>query len=153
VVVVGRHARLLGNSRSVSLISRDVALVGHGLLRVHGHIGHVRVGHMRVLGHALPGSLGWKVLVGGLVGRFDLVGTINAVVITGGRLWRIKASLDQVLSLSLRNEGLQLWRCERVHKASLGHDKQQNLGAGKDRQFVCLQRVEGDLVSIEQHWR
>lgn len=46
--------------------------------------------------------------------------------------------LDQVLALGLGHQGLELGGGESVDETSLGDNKQKDLGASKDRQFVGL---------------
>lgn len=48
------------------------------------------------------------------------------------------AYLDEVLALWLGDEWLQLGCGEGVDEPCLGHDEQQDLGAGENRQFVGL---------------
>lgn len=94
-MLAGRHARLGWHSGAIALVSLlHVALVGECLLGIHGHAGHVACGHVRVLAHAWPASLGWDVLAGRLLGRFDLVAAV-AILTTRRRLGRIQACLNE----------------------------------------------------------
>ena len=95
MVVARRHAWLRRNTRSVALIPLlHVGLVGHGLLRIHRHVWHVRAGHVGVLWYAGPAALGREVLVSGLLGGFDLVAAVDAIVIAWSRLRRVQACLQ-----------------------------------------------------------
>jgi hypothetical protein len=53
------------------------------------------------------------------------------------------AYLDEVLALGLGHQRLQLWCGEGVDEARLGHDEEQHLRAGQDRQLVGLGRLAG----------
>lgn len=90
MVAAGWHSWL-----AIALVALlHVALVGKSLLRVHGHVGHVASGHVRVLGHAWSAAaLRGNVLAGGLLRGVDLVGAINAVLVAGRWLGRIQACL------------------------------------------------------------
>lgn len=48
--------------------------------------------------------------------------------------------LNQVLSFSLGDKRLKLRCCECVHQTSLRDNEEEDLGAGKNRQFICLRR-------------
>lgn len=54
---------------------------------------------------------------------------------------RVAAYLDEVLALGFRHQRLQLGRGEGVDETRLGHDEQQYLGAGQDRQLVGLRCI------------
>lgn len=49
---------------------------------------------------------------------------------------RIQTGLDEVLAFWLGDERLKLRRRERVYKASLRNDKQQNLRARQRRELI-----------------
>jgi len=74
-----------------------------------------------VLLHRLPLGLRREMLVGCVLGRVDLIRIIDAVLVSAGRLWRVQACLDKVLSLSLGDERLQLRGRESVDQAGLRH--------------------------------
>ena len=115
--------------RHAWVLSRRLLLL-EVLLVVQGRFWrHVRLRYTAAWWHArlTSGDLGVIVL-----GRLDGVVPVYAVGVITRRLRRIQAGLDEVLSFGLRDEWLQLGGRERVDKASLGHDKQQYLGAGKD---------------------
>jgi hypothetical protein len=156
-----RHS-LLGRHGILRATLLHVVLVCHGLLGVHGDAGHVATGHMR-RGHARSAGLRGQVSTGGLLGRLDLVAIIDTVLVLG-RLRSIQAGLrgvsiskpdgrgrggssgatylNEVLALGLGNQGLQLGGGEGVHKTRLRDDEEQDLGSGKDRQFVGLFAME-----------
>jgi hypothetical protein len=48
--------------------------------------------------------------------------------------------LDEVLSFSLGDKRLKLRCCECVHQTSLRDNEEEDLSAGKNRQFICLRR-------------
>ena len=95
MVIVGWHSRLRRYARAIALIPLYVALICQGLLRVHGHIGHVVSRHVRVLGHARSVPLGRNMLVGRLFGRVDLISTIDAVLAALGGLGCVEARLEK----------------------------------------------------------
>jgi hypothetical protein len=106
VVVVGGHAGLRWHPGCVTLVSLlYVRLVGHGLLGIQRHVWHVGTGHVGVLWHAGTAALRREMLVGRLVGAVDLVASLDVLVARSG-LGRVKAGLNQVLSLCLGNKGL-----------------------------------------------
>lgn len=51
---------------------------------------------------------------------------------------RVETCLDEVLTLGLGDERLQLRCGESVDKAGLGYDKQEDLGACERRELVSL---------------
>jgi hypothetical protein len=69
-----------------------------------------------------------------------------------GVRWRC-AYLNKVLTLGLRDEGLQLRCGEGVYKTRLGDDEEQHLRAGEDGQLVGLDaRVsEGRSAGVVVH--
>lgn len=81
-----RH-RVLG---SASLL--DVARVRHG---VHWHTRHVGRRHAVVLLHGLSRGLRCELMVGGVLGRVDLVRVVDAVLVSARRLWRVQACLSR----------------------------------------------------------
>lgn len=190
MVGAGRHAGLRRHTRAISLVALHIALIGQGLLGIHGDIGgHVSSRpHVRVLGDAWAAGLRWE-MAWGLLGRVDLVTAVYPILAARRRLGCIEARLsskknqyrvrkggreeagnktaceayspthasahmeketegsyrrgvvaylDKVLPFRLGDEGLELGGGESIDKARLGHDKQQNLSARQDRQFVCL---------------
>ena len=56
---------------------------------------------------------------------------------------RLKAYLDQILSLGLGDERLQLGRGEGVDQTGLGDDEQEDLGASEDGELVSLIAMVG----------
>lgn len=69
----------------------DVALVRHCLLGIHRNVGHVALRHV---GRGQAGSRGLRdVCVGRLLGRVDLVGVVDAVLVAGCRLGCVQAGL------------------------------------------------------------
>jgi hypothetical protein len=48
--------------------------------------------------------------------------------------------LDKILSFSLGDKRLKLRCCESVYQTSLRYNEEEDLGTGKNRQFVCLRR-------------
>lgn len=54
-----------------------------------------------------------------------------------------RAYLDQVLTLGLGHQRLQLGSGEGVDETSLGDDEQKDLGASEDGQLVGLARAQG----------
>lgn len=52
---------------------------------------------------------------------------------------RVETCLDEVLALGLGNERLELGGGEGVDETGLGHDKEENLGAGEGGELVRLQ--------------
>lgn len=118
-----------------------VTLIRHGLLRVHGYVRYVVRRHMRR--HSRSARLRGQVRIGRLLRRFDLVGIVDAILVALGRLRRVQASLDEILSLRLGYQRLELGGGKCVHKPSLRHDKQQNLSARQNRQLVCLLHYSG----------
>ena len=50
----------------------------------------------------------------------------------------IETGLDEIFALGLGDEGLELGGGEGVDEAGLGHDEQEDLGAGEGGEFVCL---------------
>lgn len=96
VVVAGRHAWLRRHAGPVALIPLlHIALICQGLLRVHGHVGHVVAGHVWLLGHARSAALRGEVLVGRLLRRFNLVTAVDAVFVAGSGLGSVQARLDE----------------------------------------------------------
>lgn len=93
MVAVRRHAWLRGYSRAVSLIPLHVVLVCQSLCcGVHGHVWHVASWHMRVLGHGSAALLR-HVLLGRLIGRINLIASIDAVFVAGCGLRSIETGL------------------------------------------------------------
>jgi hypothetical protein len=68
-----------------------------------------------------PFSLPW---LGSGAFRQACADVISTAPGRGGRATLCSTYLDQVLALSLGDERLKLWRCERVDKARLGHHEQ-----------------------------
>ena len=93
-MAAGSHAGLLGHARAVALVALHVALVGEGLLGVHGHVGHVAAGHV-ALGHARAAG-GRGDVRGRLLGRVGGVATVDAVFAAGGGLGGVEAGLGDV---------------------------------------------------------
>ena len=93
MVAVSRHTWLRGYARAIGLIPLHVALIRESLLGVHRHVGHVVVGHVRVLGNARSVALRREVLVGRLFRGLDLVTTIDAVLVARSRLGSIQTGL------------------------------------------------------------
>ena len=56
---------------------------------------------------------------------------------------RVETCLDKVLAFGLGNERLKLRGGEGVYEPGLGHDKEEDLGAGEGREFVCLIDASG----------
>lgn len=50
----------------------------------------------------------------------------------------LSSYLNEVLALGLRDERLELGSGEGVDETGLGHDEKKHLGAGEDRELVCL---------------
>jgi hypothetical protein len=72
-----------------------VVLISHGRLGIKRKtLRHVAAGHVWVLRHARATCLGWEVLVCRLLGRFNLVTSIHAVLVTRSGLWSIQTSLE-----------------------------------------------------------
>lgn len=136
------------------------------MLGINRHVGHVVIGHMRILGHARSVALRREVLVGRFFGRLDLVTTVDAVLVAWG--WfgsiqaclvivsivghvenllfverdannsRVVAYLNQVLALRLCHEGLEL-RCSKgINETGFRNHKKQDLGACKNRKLISL---------------
>lgn len=105
-MAVSRHTWLRRYARAISLIPLYVALVSQSLLRIHGHVGHVVVGHMRVLGHARSVALRREVLVRGFFWRLDLVAAIDAILIAWSGLRSIKTSLVMISPWSVEGQNL-----------------------------------------------
>ena len=51
---------------------------------------------------------------------------------------RVETCLDKVLAFGLGNERLKLRGGEGVYEPGLGHDKEEDLGAGEGRELVRL---------------
>jgi hypothetical protein len=105
-MAVSRHTWLRRYARAISLIPLYVALVSQSLLRIHGHVGHVVVGHMRVLRHARSVALRREVLVRGFFWRLDLVAAIDAILIAWSGLRSIKTSLVMISPWSVEGQNL-----------------------------------------------
>lgn len=56
---------------------------------------------------------------------------------------RVETCLDKVLAFGLGNERLKLRGGEGVYEPGLGHDKEEDLGAGEGRELVCLIDASG----------
>jgi hypothetical protein len=129
--------------------------IGLVLLRLLS--GHVVVWKtlLRLWRHAASSSLYLCVRI--VFGRVDCRFSVDAILITTGRFWRVQASLvlvsvcinamrfgcattylDQILALGLRNQRLKLGSSEGVHETGFGDDEEENLGPGKDREFIGL---------------
>lgn len=50
----------------------------------------------------------------------------------------LSSYLNEVFALGLRDERLELGSGEGVDETGLGYDKEKHLGAGEDRELVCL---------------
>ncbi len=46
--------------------------------------------------------------------------------------------LDKILSFSLGDKRLKLRCCKGIDQTGLGDNEEEDLGAGEDRQLVCL---------------
>lgn len=128
----------------------EVLVVGHLLLLLIGHVARVHArthvglsgGHV-VLGDVL-GSLGRRVgsvdpvLVGSRVRRVQA--SLDATISVESTMVDVITYLDQVLALGLGHQRLELGGGESVDETGLGHDQEQHLGAGQDRQLVGLSR-------------
>lgn len=164
-------ASLRWHGVSAPLLLGDVVLICKSLLLLDG-LGHVAWVHLRVaLWHTGARLLRGEVLRAGLLGRLDWAGIVNAVLAAAGRFGSIEACLergdvssarrdgrepvravcaylDEVLALSLGDQGLELGGGEGVDQTGLRDDEQEDLRAGEDRQFVCLGRW---LATIRWH--
>lgn len=96
-MAAGRHAWLLGHARAVSLVALHVILVGHRLLGLEWHVGHVVAGHVRVLGHAR--SAGGRGDVGARLLRRLATLCVDAVFAAGCRLGGVETGLKKHVSI------------------------------------------------------
>lgn len=92
------HARLRRHARSVCLVALDVILIGHGLLSLEGHVGHVVAWwHVRVLGHAgaasRRGDVGSRIL-----GRVAAFWAVDAVFAASCGFGGVEAGLGKHVS-------------------------------------------------------
>lgn len=110
----GRAGRLAGRCSARTLSGLRRSLVGAGL----------RLGRRQ--------AIVWlTAFVTGLV----FASTLAAAV---GRIGSIETGLDEITSLGLRDERLQLGRCKRVDEACLRDDEQEHLGTCERRKLVRL---------------
>lgn len=122
---------------SNTLLLLHILLIRNLLLLIRGHVGRrwmYPATHPRLLRRDL-GMIN-------VFGRIDRRFTIDSILVTRCRLWRIQTSLSslqlrrkaggevreaylyQILAFSFGDEGLK-FRCrERIDEASLGHDQQ-----------------------------
>lgn len=117
---------------SHTLLLLHILLVGNLLLLVGGHVGRGWV-HSPTHTCLLRWDLGMVNVLGRVYGRF----TVDTVLVTGCRLWRVQACLEviehdaivstspsaylnEIFPLSFRDERLEFWCREGVNKARLG---------------------------------
>lgn len=97
VARVLRHPRLWRHAVRRRCTPLHVGLVGQRLRRVDADVGHVVRGHVRVGGHPGARLLGREVLARRLLGGLDLVGVVDAVLVSWRRLGSVQAGLSSKL--------------------------------------------------------
>lgn len=127
------------------MVVQSLLLIGCHCVLVGGHASGARL-HAgswgRDIGVCVLGRLDSRFTVDTVrVGRFGCVETclVEALARTWtDRLMSVITYLDQVFALGLGDQRLELGGGESVDETSLGDNKQKDLSAGKDRQFVGL---------------